>query len=219
MVGMAEAWLDEIFNPDLTGDIINYHLRFNGYPGFNNYFDKSWREADECLWEKARKYDPPGKGGKGKVARLFGLYDVRDRNRPCWASKRLLLALEDSQAQSKSSNVVKPAKDNSFVSSIPIAGPLDSAVQSGHAFVVGASANGDVAKEKFKTRGPSVAVVDEPKGAPADALDEEEIPVPELLPGNFKLPKKIHKVQCTHLLNFVTLPHRYISDVPTHPRK
>ncbi|KAE9405146.1 hypothetical protein BT96DRAFT_916330 [Gymnopus androsaceus JB14] len=173
--GMAEAWLDEIFNPDLTGDIINYHLRFNGYPGFNNYFDKSWREADECLWEKARKYDPPGKGGKGKVAQLFGLYDVQDRNRPCWASKRLLLTLEDSQHSQNlpmCQNLLRITRLS-----------LRFRLLDRWILLSSRDMHSLWAQVRMRTLVDRLVVVDEPKGAPADALDEEEIPVPELLPG------------------------------------
>lgn len=151
-------------------------------------FDEMWLMTDGMLWEKAKRLDPPGK--KGFVAKMFGLYDP-SKPRTFYIEifmeeiKAARKAKED-QGDKAKENAAGVAKTE-YQSPFPVAGPLDSAGRSGHAYV---TAKGGDSKEKVKTRGEA-----NNSGATANVEEEEEEEeLPDVLPTEFKLPKKVWKV-------------------------
>ncbi|KAJ3935936.1 MAG: hypothetical protein NXY57DRAFT_987714 [Lentinula lateritia] len=197
-------------SPEYAGFRAQQRPGFDEGEEFNAFFDKTWYDADKWCWERAGELDPPDgrkEKGKGAVARMFGLYDVQDNTRPSWWNFKILMKiareLEDSSLVEKE-KVESTAKPGSAVSVIPVStGPRDTAVHSGHAYAAG-NVGTDATKDKVKTR-PSVMVVDEPEGpeggkgskdpTSGDEKGEEveEYLIPEFLPKQFKLPKKVHK--------------------------
>ncbi|KAF9067826.1 hypothetical protein BDP27DRAFT_1448811 [Rhodocollybia butyracea] len=211
--GMFSAWLKAIFNPRLTDEFVRYHVHQKMHHQYmtvdaghnlNMCLDKSWFEADAWLMTNAMKLDsnslsatvPDSIAGKGTVARMFGLYDVEDKNRPSWGNKMKLL--QRIKAKARVARIEPEQKKSEPQPSLLVASPLDSAVQSGHAYN---AENLGMAKEKSKTR-PSVMIIDEPEESRSskkelddkeNLQDDEDVPLPEFLPANFKLPKKVHK--------------------------
>ncbi|KIK62926.1 hypothetical protein GYMLUDRAFT_242014 [Collybiopsis luxurians FD-317 M1] len=198
---MYEAWGSVVFNPGLKGSIIEFYtLKMHSPSQFealnlnlslDTLFNMSWFEDDEWLWEKAKEFDRPGKENEGRMAKLFGLYHVKEGDFPAWWNRTMSPPEERPKSEVTLEETPSKPVETHFVSSIPVAGPLDSAVQSGHAYAIGSS-NGDSAKLKVKTR-PAVSVQAEQSDEELKAEEEEEVSLPEFLPTNFKLPKKIHK--------------------------
>ncbi|KAF9053514.1 hypothetical protein BDP27DRAFT_1408737, partial [Rhodocollybia butyracea] len=212
--GMFSAWLKAIFNPRLTDEFVRYHVHQKMHHQYmtvdaghnlNMCLDKSWFEADAWLMTNAMKLDSNSLSatvlgsiaGKGTVARMFGLYDVEDKNRPSWGNKMKLL--QRIKAKARVARIEPEQKKFEPQPSLLVASPLDSAVQSGHAYN---AENLGMAKEKSKTR-PSVMIINEPEESRSskkelddkeNLQDDEDVPLPEFLPANFKLQKKVHKI-------------------------
>ncbi|KAF7353780.1 Regulation of transcription from pol ii promoter-related protein [Mycena venus] len=151
-------------------------------------FDEGWRTIDTALWEFSRALDRSN--DKGTVAKKFGLFDPTDPERPtCMKAlyKQVRVLSERLRPQSapvsQSSANVPPAKSQPIVASPTVAA-------SGHAYL--SNTQHLRAKEKVKTRG----------GAPVevpvdiDVADEEEGEeiLPDFLPQDFKIGKKLLKV-------------------------
>ncbi|KAF7328969.1 hypothetical protein MVEN_02526900 [Mycena venus] len=146
-------------------------------------FNLMWLEVDLFLWLIAAQFDRQGE--EGRVAREFGLFDPNDPKRPM-ASEFLLRSLDPELGiPVKPKTTPAPA---SYVQNIPVARAGESIVQSGFTYVSGSS--GSAPKEKVKTRG--AALAEKPK---EDLEEEEEPPVlPEVLPTEFKIGKKVLKL-------------------------
>ncbi|KAF9026052.1 hypothetical protein BDZ89DRAFT_1067890 [Hymenopellis radicata] len=161
-------------------------------------FDKGWMVIDIMLWSKAKAMDPPGR--PGLVAKTFGLIDPHDvDNRPMY-SKIIIKDIDRLDAKIRGKEYVEKPKveepevhpvprTRQYQPSFPVAGPGESAAQSGHAYV---SSTGDSAKEKVKTR----KEAGETENVEVSEVDEEdeEAELPDALPLDFKLPKKVWKM-------------------------
>ncbi|KAJ7034669.1 hypothetical protein C8F04DRAFT_1100580 [Mycena alexandri] len=144
-------------------------------------FNIMWGHIDTYLWTKAAGLDR--KGEEGRVAKAFGLFDPADPKRPM-ASEFLLRSLDpDLGIPVKAQTTPAP-----YVQNIPVAGPGDSIVQSGYAFVTGLLGK-PAAKEKVKTRGEASTE----DGEDSERADELRA-LPEVLPTEFKIGKKVLKL-------------------------
>ncbi|KAJ7222193.1 hypothetical protein GGX14DRAFT_388026 [Mycena pura] len=144
-------------------------------------FNDMWGRVDDYLWNTAKKFDR--KGEEGRVAKEFGLFNPADPKRPM-ASEFLLRSL-DPELGLPMRPKTTPAP---YVQNIPVAGPGDSIVQSGYTYVTGLF-SGTAPKEKVKTRGEASA-----EEAPEDEEAEERRVLPEVLPSEFKIGKKVLKL-------------------------
>ncbi|KAJ7494460.1 hypothetical protein B0H11DRAFT_1802789 [Mycena galericulata] len=159
-------------------------------------FDSVWRLIDTTLWEFSKALDR--RGDLGTVARKFGLFDPADPERP--SCMRALLKqsgaymTERMRLSSAPGRAGEPS-GSSTQHSIPSAAPgqgLTTAV-SGHAYATGTK---DLRpKEKVKTKGAAVSEkVDDGKFDDQEDSEEEEENLPDFLPKDFKLGKKLLKV-------------------------
>ncbi|KAJ6497109.1 hypothetical protein C8R47DRAFT_1113871 [Mycena vitilis] len=148
-------------------------------------FDDLWRLVDYTLWESSKMLDRPD--AKGTVARKFGLFNPADSERPTCVGKVIKKAgaeaVERLQLRLKAKRVPEPSPAN-----LPPASEPTAAV-SGHAYVT--ETQHLRAKEKVKTKGTAVPEVPVANG---EAEEDEEEVLPEILPTEFKLGKKILKV-------------------------
>nr|GAT51347.1 predicted protein [Mycena chlorophos] len=133
---------------------------------------------------------------KARVAEVYGIFSPAGPNRPL-ASPQLLGNLEpDSTPEPPTPPGALPsASPAPFVSPLAVARPAETVVQSGHAYV-GKQVS---AKEKIKTRkepkgGKKVVEVVEESDSSEDESEEEPVPLPEFLPREFKLGKKVLKL-------------------------
>ncbi|KAJ7084171.1 hypothetical protein C8R43DRAFT_318962 [Mycena crocata] len=148
-------------------------------------FNNMWAGVDTYLWARAKSLERPGE--QGRVAREFGLFDPADPKRPM-ASEYLLRSLDPEMGVPVKAQTT-PAP---YVQNIPVAGPGDSIVKSGYAYVSSLlGGSGSKEKEKVKTRGTVVAEEEEEM----DGDTEEAAPtLPEVLPTEFKIGKKVLKL-------------------------
>lgn len=138
--------------------------------------------------------NPPGR--PGLVAKAFGLIDPYDTENWPMYSKIIMKDMDRLAAIIQGEEYVEPAKveapkvkpvprTRAYQPSFPVARPGEAAVQSGHAYVL---SKGDIAKDKVKTR--------KETGETANVEEEEwEEELPDTLPLDFKLLKKVWKVK------------------------
>ncbi|KAF8061641.1 hypothetical protein FPV67DRAFT_1509726 [Lyophyllum atratum] len=153
-------------------------------------FDALWSEIDRNLWDAARIVDRSST--PGVVAQRFGLVNPDDPDKPSFCAW-IFKALDPTRgARLVASTTPAPAR-NAEQSDIPVAGPQDSAVKSGHAYM--AEQEAAKLKDKVKTRG-----VDGPSEVATEDIDEDqpeverEVELPETMPFEFKIGKKIMKI-------------------------
>ncbi|KAJ6577852.1 hypothetical protein B0H19DRAFT_932770 [Mycena capillaripes] len=148
-------------------------------------FDEGWRRVDIALWELSKALDR--RGEKGTVATKFGLFDPADPERPsCIKGLVKQVALTYISQLLKSQPGLRGSQ--SSPEKIPLPVPEPTAAASGHAFVTDTQYTR--AKEKVKTRGTAAPEVPTAAG---EEEEEEEI-LPDVLPNDFKLGKKVLKV-------------------------
>lgn len=174
---------------------------FVGYEQVPIVFDEIWAAADLHLWSAARRLDRLGK--PGPVARAFGLIDPSDPNRPT-SMMHLLRDLDPSKSEAATTPAPMPP---SRIEAIPVSGPTESAVRSGHAFV---AENMELRpKEKPKTRG--VVVSDVSNAGDVTVREDDEFrSLPQMLPPQFKMGKKILRVIYHHIVLWLFNAHRHI---------
>jgi hypothetical protein len=153
-------------------------------------FDSLWRRIDIALWDFSKALDR--RSEQGTVAKKFGLFDPADPERPsCMTaivklvgahfSERLKLRLQPIPASQSSSE------------NTPAAAPEPTVhAASGHAYLT--DTQHLRAKEKVKTRGLASHEVPRDSDLVAEEEEEEEI-LPDVLPKDFKIGKKLLKVR------------------------
>jgi hypothetical protein len=187
---MEGVWHHEAWKMSVD-PLLKFIQQQQGPKGFNDsvviplpLFNDMWGRVDAYLWNTAKKFDR--KGEEGRVAKEFGLFNPADPKRPM-ASEFLLRSLDPELGIP-----VKPKTTPApYVQNIPVAGPGDSIVQSGYAYVTGLF-SGSAPKEKVKTRGESLA-----EEEPEEEAEERRV-LPEVLPSEFKIGKKVLKVCACH---------------------
>jgi len=163
--------------PQFAGNLLN----------MPHVFDAMWKKVDVLMWEAAKHLDNPGESGR--VAKMFGLINPHDRNRPT-VTKYIFRSLEPSRGRIEASTTPAPAPC-SFVEAIPIATPSESIAKSGHAYVNAINENRP--KSKKKTKG--TATPGTPANEQPDPVDEVELDqLPFALPTQFKLGRRFMKV-------------------------
>ncbi|KAJ6482082.1 hypothetical protein C8R47DRAFT_583288 [Mycena vitilis] len=186
---MEEVWHERGWQMSVN-HLLTFIQEQQGSRGFNEsviiplpLFNNMWHEVDGFLWDVAKALDR--KGEEGRVAREYGLFDPADPKRPM-ASEFLLRSLDPELGIP-----VKPKTTPApYVQSIPVAGPGDSIVQSGYAYVAGFFGGGSAPKEKAKTRGEAL-----PEEEDEDEEKVEEArELPAALPQEFKIGKKVLKL-------------------------
>nr|GAT51346.1 predicted protein [Mycena chlorophos] len=145
-------------------------------------FNQMWDTFDKLMWAKAAALDR--KGEEGRVAAAYGLWKPMDPNRPQASARKVLLV---PLVQLQPVNVA-PKSAQPYVQHIPVAQPGESVAQSGHAYLSQRSSD---PKEKVKTRGEAANDSD---AAAVGEPESEKVEVPEDLPLEFKLGKKVLKV-------------------------
>ncbi|KAF8191564.1 hypothetical protein K438DRAFT_1590942 [Mycena galopus ATCC 62051] len=150
--------------------------------------DGMWFTVDSILWKCSTEFDR--KGCMGTVGKKFGLFHPADPDRPS-AMKVILQKVgaflsERGQLRIEPNEIPRPP-----AASTPTQAAVKPTVAaSGHAYV--SETQHLRAKEKAKTRGTAVQVAETDTDA-MSTVEEEEI-LPEVLPNDFKLGKKILKV-------------------------
>ncbi|KAJ7348953.1 hypothetical protein DFH08DRAFT_959155 [Mycena albidolilacea] len=164
-------------------------------------FDGAWLLIDTALWELSGALDRSG--DKGTVARKFGLFDPADPERP--TVMKVILGQVGAHLAERSrlrlpANSVPPPHSEKPGPAALIA--KSTVASSGHAYV--SSTEHLRAKEKVKTKGTALPLV----SVDVDATGEEEAEeiLPEVLPTDFKIGKKILKVDFA----FVFVFHRIL---------
>lgn len=151
-------------------------------------FDQMWDRTDRKLWAAARMYDRSGE--PGAVARRFGLINPDDPDKPTFCGYMFKSLDPASGVKLVASTTPAPLR-NAEQPSIPVAGPQDSAVKSGHAYL--AEKESTKLKGKFKTRG--VDGISEVVATNQEqVVVEPEVELPEAMPSDFKIGKKVMKV-------------------------
>lgn len=134
--------------------------------------------------------DNPGESGR--VAKVFGLINPHDRNRPSF-TKYFFRSLEpSSRGHIEASSTPAPAPCP-YVESIPVATLSESAAKSGHAYVSATSDSRPKSKKKTKGTTKSGTTLNEPDGI-TEVAPEETKSFPVALPAHFKLGKRLLKV-------------------------
>ncbi|KAF7290664.1 hypothetical protein MIND_01306700 [Mycena indigotica] len=142
-------------------------------------FNEMWRHTDEQMWNMAASLDR--KGEAGRVAKECGLWNPRDPKRPV-ATRYIFAEIELQIVQGVP---LQPKTTPVYTPNIPVAGPNESIVQSGHAFVSGTAET----KVKVKTRTPGDA------SKQVEQVEKvEQVTLPQHLPTDFKLGKKVLKL-------------------------
>ncbi|KAJ7186787.1 hypothetical protein C8R46DRAFT_1058034 [Mycena filopes] len=186
---MEDAWSTAAWK--MTADpLVKFLQESNGSTRFDesikipvSVFNEMWGHVDAYLWEIAAALDR--KGEEGRVARAFGLFDPADPKRPL-ASEFLLRSLDpDLRVPVKPQTTPAP-----YVQNISVAGPGDSMVQSGYAFVTGLLGRSAPPKEKVKTRGETTSAEE---GEDLERAEELRA-LPQVLPTEFKIGKKVLKL-------------------------
>ncbi|KAJ7074700.1 hypothetical protein C8F01DRAFT_1101528, partial [Mycena amicta] len=176
---------NEIAHVITLDELLQIIQRRSGFAPFENIhlepemFNDMWFQIDKLLWDKAASLDRPGEAGR--VASALGLLDPLDPKRPV-ANLIFLHAPEPIALPAAPRPIPAP-----YVPHIPLASSTQSSIQSGHAFVAGLLTT----KEKIKTRGQAPSQ-DEDKDE--EEQEEEQQAIPELLPTEFKLGKKVLKL-------------------------
>ncbi|KAJ7144910.1 hypothetical protein C8R43DRAFT_1013446 [Mycena crocata] len=161
-------------------------LKFFIQPSINTLdyllrFDQSWLDTDAALWSMAGALDR--KGDRGTVARHFGLFNPTDPARPtCTATilnKSRTIILQ--RAPSAPATAAPPA-------SVDLRPIVSSDVVSGYTYMAGTKHLR--AEKKVKTKGAETALAEE-TAAPDEEEDET---LPDFLPEDFKMGKKLLKV-------------------------
>lgn len=150
--------------------------------------DAMWQNTDRNLWAAAKMLDKPA--SPGAVAKCFGLIDPADPDRTTFT--RFLSNLRNPPVPLRIQPATTPVPART-VPSIPVAGPRDSGVQSGHAYAAG---NKDLMpKDKIKTK------VAQPESVVLDVAEEDidEPDYPDVLPIEFKIGKKVMKANISSL--------------------
>jgi hypothetical protein len=143
------------------------------------------------MWEAAKGLDNPRQ--QGRVAKVFGLVDPHDGNRPTF-TEYIFKSLEPSKHRIEASSTPAPAPPPpTYVESIPTTTPPESAAKSGHAYLN--EIHESRPKSKKKTKG--IATLDNPNEEPEpDDIELEGLEsFPVALPTYFKLGKRLLKVQ------------------------
>lgn len=190
--------------------------------------DIMWIEVDAAMMAMASTLDRDGVDNKGRVAKAFGLLNPKDPNRPMtnkYLFKSYIPQKETSRIEEVVEEVVTPTSVASSspgrdAPSIPVAAPSETIAKSGHAYVSELVKEAGLLKEKVKTRkGPSVEVV-AANGPGDDDLDEAERleSLPDVLPAQYKLGKKVMKVRYCHGLVTNCCLIVGILDLPSYPR-
>ncbi|KAJ6591621.1 hypothetical protein DFH09DRAFT_1137538 [Mycena vulgaris] len=147
--------------------------------------DAMWQNTDRNLWAMSKILD---KRGSSRVAKRFGLIDPYDPDRPTFtgfiSSRRNLSRV---QLRIQPATTPAPARAAPL---IPVAGPRDTGVQSGHAYVV--EKKGSAPKEKKKTKAALQSIAPDPEEDNIDGVPEPEYP--DVLPVEFKIGKKVMKI-------------------------
>ncbi|KZV77082.1 hypothetical protein PENSPDRAFT_747291 [Peniophora sp. CONT] len=170
-------------------------------------FDKLLLRLDRSLWQGASSLDPPGQ--PGTVARIFGLYNPNDPERPS-VTRRLEAIKERERARLEARLAAKEASKplGTFEDTIPVAVPglKDDAVVAGHVYAAESEADvGAKTKSKKKKKSKSKsgkAATNETVKEPAETdslvedlssmtVDPEALP--DYLPNKFILPRKMAK--------------------------
>jgi hypothetical protein len=183
MENMSETWGSITWNitidsvlPQLVNGLVQPIL-----------FDKMWYDADLLMWNAAMALDKPN--DPGQVAKVFGLVNPHDPNRP--TCMRACLRSYDRSRQLEAVTASAPAPpprrntDPSFPSAQTVA-------KTGHAYL--AENRDNKPKDKPKTRGIATVEVDE-KELDSLADDEPEAEdLPLALPAEYKLGRRHLKV-------------------------
>lgn len=149
-------------------------------------YDILWRTVDQILWQEAKSPEC----APGRLAKLFGLFDPQDKNRPT-AGEAFLREL--SRLIDVADELFRPetVPDQPFVSSIPVATPQDSVAKAPErgSFEPKVKVKKKKAKSGQSTEyppppPPQAQPVEVPEG------DEPDENLPELLPKNWKLNKR-----------------------------
>ncbi|KAF8191563.1 hypothetical protein K438DRAFT_1935373 [Mycena galopus ATCC 62051] len=171
-------------------------------------FDSVWHRIDLALWDFSKGLDR--KGTTGTVAKKFGLFDPADPERPT-CMKMILkkvgaLLSERARLRLEPSVIPRPPAAN-----IPTAAAKPTVAASGHAYV--SETQHLRAKDKAKTRGTALHV--HGTDCAISVVEEEEEDLPDALPNDFKLGKKILKASAPVLLRTAVF-HRILQapDLP-----
>ncbi|KAJ7063660.1 hypothetical protein C8F01DRAFT_1368173 [Mycena amicta] len=179
------TWLHTINDVSMAQLFLHYKL-----PGANDsdeekeaealLYDMFWGSLDKELWRLASQLDWPG---EARVGRMFGLYDPEDPERPTSLFPLFLRNLESRYAavpelhSSKPASIFTPPETSSSTGAV-----------SGYAYVNDLQRQSQT-KEKIKTRRAEAS-----NQAQEDTELEEEENLPESLPVDFKVGKKVLKV-------------------------
>ncbi|KAG8947249.1 hypothetical protein FRC00_009195 [Tulasnella sp. 408] len=149
-------------------------------------YDILWRTVDQILWQEAENLQC----APGRLAKLFGLFDPLDKNRPT-AGEAFLREL--SRLIDVADELFRPeiVPDQPFVSSIPVATPQDSVAKAPErgSFEPKVKVKKKKAKAGQSTESPPPPP---PQAQPVEIPEEDEPDenIPELLPKNWKLNKR-----------------------------
>ena len=188
----GETWLAVTWSLSTSmTDMMHITPQIFGDPlKFSHVFDAMWTKADSTMWEAGKRLDHPGESGR--VAKVFGLINPYDVNRPTF-TKYIFRSLEPSRGRVEAASTPAPAP-SPYVEAIPIAGTSESAAKSGHAYVSETNKNKPQNKKKTKrTAAPNTTSVEEPGHINEDEQEGEDS-FPVTLPTHFKLGKRLLKV-------------------------
>lgn len=219
ILSIIRMWLSGEFR-DEDGNLKEEKLGINS--------DIMWIEVDAAMMAMASTLDRDGADNKGRVAKAFGLLNPKDPNRPM-TNKYLFRSYIPQEEMPRFEEVVEEVVTPTSVTSpslgrdapsIPVAAPSETMAKSGHAYVSEMVKEAGLSKEKVKTRkGPSVGVV-AANDPGEDELDEAERleSLPDVLPAQYKLGKKVMKVRYNHGLTTASCLIVDLLDLPSYPR-
>ncbi|KAJ7700885.1 hypothetical protein B0H17DRAFT_1128725 [Mycena rosella] len=150
------------------------------------FFDDSWLAIDTALWKYSHALDR--QDGKGAVAAKFGLLDPADPERA--TSMETMLNKIRAQIAERCKAVAAPAPSASVQDPRPVASQPPGAL-SGHTYMM--ETKHMRAKVKVKTRGGASNEETTKNDIGADEEEDEEI-LPDALPKEFKIGKKVLKI-------------------------
>lgn len=152
-------------------------------------FDEFWREVDTLLWQAARKWDPID--SPGRVSAAMGVWAPNDPHRPSFVNSLLKMAVRATLVEYRTPAPAAPTEEADPV--VPSFEPLrpEEKAQSAHAYLS--------TTDKPKTKPKKTRSTAEGHSAPAVIVPAQpELTLddfPDILPSNFKLPRKLYKVR------------------------
>lgn len=154
-------------------------------------FDEMWLETDKVLWEAAKKLDRPEE--PGRVAKDFGLVDPNDPERSSYMRSLHRKAFGDHRSKAARTPAPAPIPEE-YIIPFPTTAPSEPSVRSGHAHVK--ETDNLRPKEKTKTKGTGNLIPISNVPVAAEDEGQELDDYPDILPQDFKLPRKVAKVGC-----------------------